>query len=231
MVNTKVMEAAAERRRIQRRYAQQTYKEHGDRVAQLIRQLDGPTQEAHDRAFDLLNQMSVLITEELLEALADPALDPIVADEVVSLLGVSGDEGAKEPIWEFLQANLDDFERTSTAALSLAGLGDERALPYLREGLDDDDEDRVANSVAGLIMVGELEDVELLREVHRRHLTNSEIRSGVASAILTILEASDKRTFSRMMDHIRTSFADRYLWADIWDILDREFGSSPHPVH
>ncbi|HDQ71731.1 MAG TPA: HEAT repeat domain-containing protein [Chloroflexi bacterium] len=231
MVNHKVLEAAAEWRHSQHRQAQRTYTKHGDRVPQLIRQLAGPTQEIHDRAFDLLRQMGALVIEELLAALADPALDPIAADEVISLLGVTGEEAAKKPVWQFLQANLDDPERASTAALSLAGLGDERALPYLREGLDDDDEDRVSNSVAGLIMVGELEDVEHLRKVHRRHLTNSEIRSGVASAILTILESSDERTFSRIMDHIRTSFADRYLWADIWDIMEREFGSGQQPIH
>ncbi len=230
MVNHKVLEAAAEWRRSQHRQAQRTYTKHGDRVPQLIQELAGPTQEIHDRAFDLLKRMGALVIAELLAALADPALDPIVADEVVSLLGVTGKEAAKEPVWQFLQANLDDPERVSTAALSLAGLGDERALSYLRGGLDDDDEDRVANSVAGLIMVGELEDVELLREVHRRHRNNPEIRMGIASAILSILESSNKRTFSRVMDHIRTSFADRYLWADIWDMLDREFGSS-HPVH
>nr|HID14862.1 HEAT repeat domain-containing protein [Anaerolineae bacterium] len=231
MPNRKVMEAAAERRRKMRPQAERTYRKHGARVHELIRQLGGPTQADHDQAFDLLIRMGELAAPALLEALADPALDPVAADEVVSLLGGTGDERARESVWQFLQANRDDPERVSTAALSLAGLGDDRALPYLREGLDADDEEVVANSVAGMIMLGQPEDIPRLRQVHRRHRANREIRFGIANAVLTILGETDQRTFNRTLDEIRTSFADRDLWADIWAILESEFGAPRHLVH
>ncbi|RLC67126.1 MAG: hypothetical protein DRI48_03105 [Chloroflexi bacterium] len=231
MPNRKLMEAAAERRRKMRPLAKRTYHKYGAQAKNLIRQLSGPTQADHDRAFDLLIRMGEFVVPDLLEALSDPTLDPIATDEVISLLGATGDERAREPVWEFLQANLDDPECVSTAALSLAGLGDDRALPYLRQGLDSDDEEYVSNSVAGLIMLGEIEDIPRLRQVHRRYRTHREIRSGIASAVLTILGETNERTFSRRLDEIRTSFADRRLWEDIWSILESEFGSSHHTVH
>jgi HEAT repeat protein len=231
MPNRKVMEASAERRRKMRPQAKRAHDKYGEQAHELIRQLAGPTQADHDLAFDRLSRMGELVASELLEALADPTLDPTATDEVISLLGGTGDERAHEPVWQFLQANKDDPERVSTAALSLAGLGDDRALRYLREGLDDDDEEVVANAVAGLIMLGQPEDVPRLRQVHRRHRANREIRSGVANAVLIVLGETDQRTFNRTMDEIRTSFADRDLWADIWDILESEFGSARHTVH
>lgn len=231
MPNRKLLEAAAERRRRMRPQAERVYQKYGARTHELIRQLAGPTQEDHDRAFDWLSRMGEFITPVLIEALADPMLDPFVADEVVSLLGSTGDERAREPVWQYLQTYHDDPERVSTAALSLASLGDERALPYLREGLNSRDEEVVANAVAALIMLGETEDIPRLREVHRRHRANREIRSGIASAVLTILGETNQRTFNRMLDEIRTSFADRALWEDIWEILEGEFGSKRHPVH
>jgi hypothetical protein len=231
MPNRKVMEAAAERRREMHSQAKRAYREYGALAHNLIRQLAGPAQADHDRAFDRLSQMGELVASELLEALADPALDPIAADEVVSLLGTTGDERAREPIWRFLQENLDDPERLYTAALSLAGLGDDRILPYLREGLDSDDEETVANSVAGMIMVGQSRDISRLREVFRHHRTSREIRFGVANAVLTILGETDQRTFNRTLDEIRTSFTDRDLWDDIWAILEDEFGDKRHPIH
>lgn len=167
----------------------------------------------------------------LLEALADPTLDPFATDEIVSLLGGTGDERAREPVWQFLQANLDDPERVSTAALSLAGLGDDRALPYLREEMDADDEEIVSNAVASMIMMGQMEDIPHLRQVHRRHRANREIRFGIANAILTILGQADRYTFSRKMDDIQASFADRDLWADLWAILESQFGTPRYPVH
>jgi len=133
MPNRKVMEAAAERRRKMRPQAERAYRKYGARARDLIRQLAGPTQADHDLAFDRLARMGELVTSELLEALADSTLDRVATDETVSLLGGTGDERAREPVWRFLQANLDDPERVSTAALSLAGLGDDRALPHLRE--------------------------------------------------------------------------------------------------
>jgi hypothetical protein len=231
MPNRKVMEAAAERRRKMRPQAQRAYRKYGARAHDLIRQLAGPTQADHDRAFDRLADMGEFVASEFLEALADPTLDPIAADEVVSLLGLTGDERAREPLWQFFQANQDDPERASTAALSLAGLGDDRALPYLRAQLDADDEELVANAVASMIMLGQPEDIPHLRQVHRRHRANREIRLGVANAVLTILGETDQRTFNRTLDEIHASFADRHLWADIWAILEDEFGDKGHLVH
>jgi len=231
MPNLKMMEMVKERRRRMRPRAKRLYREYRTQVCDLIHQLGGPVQEDHDRAFDLLSRMGECIASELLEALADPTLDPIAADEVVSLLGGTGDERAREVVWQFLQANLDDPERVSTAALSLAGLGDDRALPYLRQGLDADDEEDVANSAAGLIMLGRMEDIPRLRQAHRLHRANREVRFGIANAILTIVGESDQRTFERTLEEIRTSFADRDLWSDIWAILDSQFGPTRHPVH
>jgi hypothetical protein len=231
MPNRKVMEAAAERRLKMRPQAERAYRKYGARAHDLIRQLAGPIQADHDLAFDRLIRMGEFVVSELLEALADPTLDPIAADEVISLLGGTGDERAREPVWQFLQANRDDPERVSTAALSLAGLGDDRALPCLREELDSDDEELVANAVAGMIMLGQPEDISSLRQVHRGHRANREIRFGVANAVLTILGETDQRIFNRTLDEIRTSFADRDLWADIWAILENEFGPAPPPVH
>lgn len=80
----------------------------------------------------------------------------------------AADERAREPIWQFFQANQNDPERASTAALSLAGLGDDRVLPYLRAGLDAGNEELVANSVAAMIMMGQTKDLPHLRQAHRR---------------------------------------------------------------
>ncbi len=231
MPNRKVMKAAAEQRRQMRPQAERAYRKYGAQARNLIRQLAGPTQADHDEAFDRLSRMGEFASPALLEALDDPTLDLIAADEVVSLLGNTGDEQAREPVWQFLQANLDGPERVSTAALSLAGLGDDRALPYLRKDLDADDEELVANAVAGMIMLGQPEDVPRLRQVHRHHRVNREICSGVANAVLTILGETDQHTFNRMLDEIRTSFVDRHLWADIWANLESEFGSTRHTVH
>jgi hypothetical protein len=231
MPNRKVMEAAAERRRGTRSRANRAYRKHGALAHDLIRQLAGPAQADHDRAYDRLSQMGELVASELLEALADPTLDPLAADEVVSLLGLTGDDQAREPLWQFFQANQDDPERASTAALSLAGLGDDRVLPYLREALDADDKELVSNAVASMIMLGQAEDIPHLRQVHRRHRADREIRLGIASAVLTILGETTEHTFNRTLDEIRTSFADRDLWADIWAILESEFGNKRHPIH
>jgi hypothetical protein len=231
MPNRKVMEAASERRRKMQPHAERAYRRYRTQAHDLIRQLADPTQANHDLAFDRLARMGEFVASELLEALANPTLDPIVADQVVSLLGGTGDERAREPVWQFLHANRGDPERVSTAALSLASLGDDRALPYLREGLESEDEESVANGVAGMITLGQLEDIPHLRQVHHRHRANREVRFGVANAVLAILGETDQRTFDRTLDEIRTSFADRDLWADIWAILENEFGSTRHPVH
>jgi len=227
MPNRKVMLAMAEMRRQMRPEAERIHQQYAAEVPQLIRQLAGPTQAEHDRAFELLQRMGDTIVDELLAALADPELDPFAADEVVSLLGVTGDERAREPVWQFFQAHIDEPERASTAALSLASLLDERVLPYLRQSLDSEDRDCVANAVAGMIMLGEMEDIPRLRAVHRWYRGDPEIRFGIANAILTILGETDQRTFSRTMDDIRYSFADYPLWEDMWYILDSQFGDRP----
>ncbi len=126
MPNLKILKVNDERRREMRPAAERLYRQHQDQIPRLIRQLGGPTQAEHDRAFDLLSQMGEMVASELLDALADPTLDVIAADEAVSLLGVTGDERAREPLWQFFQAHQDDLERASTAALSLSGLGDDR---------------------------------------------------------------------------------------------------------
>jgi len=230
MPNRKVIKAAEEMRRKMRPQAKIAYREHGAQARALIRQLAGPTQEGHDRAFDLLSSMGEFVVTELLEALDDMMLDPIAADEIVSLLGTTGDERAQEPIWQFLQ-NQCNPDRICTAAMSLAGLGDDRALPYLRRSMEADDEDLISDAVAGMIMVGQMEDIALLRQVHRHHHANREIRFGVANAILTIAGEADQATFNRTLDDIQASFADRDLWDDIWAILESEFGNKRHPIH
>jgi HEAT repeat protein len=224
MPNYRVLEEAARLRRRKRRSAQRLYRRYKQQVPALIRQL-GTTQAAHDRAFDLLSKMGDILVAELLEALADPALDPIAADEVVSLLGAAGDQRAQTALWAFFEANRDDPERASTAALSLSGLGDERVLPYARQSLQASDEELVSNAVASLISLGELEDVDRLRLVHLRFLANREIRVGVASAILTILGEADEATMRRKMDEIEAGPMDAELWDDIWSILRQQLGS------
>lgn len=230
MPNLKILKVNAERRREMRPAAERLYRQHQDQVPRLIRQLAGPTQAEHDRAFELLTQMGEMVASELLDALADPTLDVMAADEVVSLLGLTGDERAREPLWQFFQAQ-DDLERASSAALSLSGLGDDRVLPFLRRTLDSDDEELVSNAVAAMITVGAMEDIPLLRKIHRQHSTNWEIRYGIANVILTIVGEADQRTFNRTLDDIQARFADRHLWDDIWTILDSEFGAKDVTWH
>jgi len=231
MPNLKIMEAAAERRRQMRPKAERLYRQYRDQVPRLISQLAGPAQEEHDRAFDLLSQMGEMVVSELLDALADPTLDDIAADEVVSLLGVTGDDRASEPLWNFFQAHLDDLERASAAALSLASLGDDRVLPFLRQALEAEDEELVANAVAAMVTVGTMDDIPRLREIHRKNLTNWEIRFGIANVILSIVGEADQSTFNRTLDDIQASFADRRLWDDIWAILDAQFGTKDVTWH
>jgi len=224
MPNRKVLREAATRRRRKRKSAERVYWRYRSQVPAMIRHLGGPTQADHDRAFRLLSQMGGAIVSELLDALADPSLDPIAADEVVSLLGAAGDPRSQPALWDFFQAHHDDPERASTAALSLAGLGDVRVLPFVRESLRWRDEELVADAVASLIILGELEDIDRLRVTYLRHLSNSEIRMGIASAIFAILAETDEETGTRTLDEIEASPVDSALWGDIWLILDRQFG-------
>jgi HEAT repeat protein len=220
-----MLETMAEGRRQMRPAAERVHGQYHDQVPQLIRQLAGPTQAEHDLAYDLLRQMGDMVVPDLLAALDDPTLDDIVADEVVSLLGMAGDDRAREPLWEFFQTYQDDPERASTAALSLAYLADERILPFVRQSLDAHDEEIVSNAVVSLFVIGTTEDIPRLRELHRGHLTHQEIRSAIANAVLTILGETSQRTFERTLDDIQTRFADRHLWDDIWAILEGEFGT------
>lgn len=231
MPNLKILKASAELRLQMRPTAERLYGQYRDHVPRLIRQLAGPTQAEHDQAFDLLSQMGEMVASGLLDALADPTLDDIAADEVVSLLGVTGDERACEPLWDFFQTHQDDLERASTAALSLSNLGDDRVLPFLRQTLNADDEELVSNAVAAMITVGTMADIPRLREIHRKHLANWEIRFGIANAILTIVGETDQRAFNRTLDDIQASFADRRLWDDIWAILDAQFGTKDVTWH
>jgi HEAT repeat protein len=231
MPNLKVLEAVAESRRQARPEAQRVYEQHRDLVSNLIRQLGGPTQTRRDRAYDLLRQMDDMVAPELLAALADPTLDLDILEQVVFLLGFTGYERAREPVWDFFQAHQDDRERAATAALSLAGLGDDRVLPFVRQMLNADDEEWVANAVAAMITIGTPEDIPRLREVHRQHLTNDEIRWGIASAVLSILGEIGQRTRERTLDDIEASLADRHLWDDIWAILEEQFGTKDVTWH
>ncbi len=228
MPNKKVLKAAADRRRQAHRLAVHEYRRYRDQVPDLIRQLGSPAQPEHDRAFRLLIKMGDTITDELLAALGDSRLDSIVADEVVSLLGATGDARAVEPAWAYFQANQQDPERASTAALSVAGLGDDRVLPYLREALQFGDRESVANAAAAMITVGQLEDIPLLRLVHRQFKADVDIRKGVANAVLTILGESDRGSMERALNEIENSIADHDLWDDIWAELERTFGPNRH---
>jgi HEAT repeat protein len=223
MPNLKVLEAAAESRREARPEAQRVYDQHRDQISNLIRQLAGPTQTHRDQAYDLLSQMGDVVAPELFAALVDPTLDLDILEQVIFLLGFTGYERACEPLWDFFQAHQDDRERAATAALSLAGLGDDRALPFVRQMLNADDEEWVANAVAAMIAIGRPEDIPRLREIHRQHLTNDEIRFGIASAVLSILGETEQRTRERTLDDIEVSLADRHLWDDIRAILEEQF--------
>jgi HEAT repeat protein len=228
MPNRKVLEAAAASRRRGRRLAAREYLRYKAEVPELIRQLGGPTQAAHDRAFRLLAKMADAVTDELLETLADPTFDPDAAHEVVSLLGRTGDPRAIEPIWAFFQANRHDIDRASTAALSLSFLGDERVLPFLRESLWTGDNERVANAAAAMIAVGQMQDLPMLRTVHRQFKADTEIRLGVANAVLSILGETDQAIMEQELDDIQGSIADHDLWDDIWALLEQSFGSGPY---
>ena len=234
MPNRKVMDAAAERRRRgHHRAVRDMPRRHEAEVSALIRQLGGPTRAAHDRAFRLLADMADAVTDELLEALADPTLDPIASDEIVSLLGTTGDPRAIEPVWAFFQAQRNDPERASTAAICLAGLGDDRVLPYLRESLRTGDPDSVSNAAAAMIIprtplrgvLGQLEDIPLLCVVHRQFKADTEIRTGIANAILAILAETDETTLEQELDDIQDNLADHDLWDDIWALLEQSFGA------
>ena len=62
--------------------------------------------------------------------------------------------------------------------------------------METDNEELVANGVAGLATLGQTEDITQLRQVHYRHRANREICMGVANAILTTED--DDQALARM---------------------------------
>ena len=75
-------------------------------------------------------------------------------------------------------------------------------------------------AVAGLIPLGELEDVDRLRLVSLRFLANREIRMA-AGAILTILGEVDEATVDRELEKIEASPVDAVLWDDLGYMLEQ----------
>lgn len=219
MPNSKVIIAAEERRQARAAHAQRVYNGYAVQVKQLTHQLAGPSRGDHDRALRLLNQMSFLIVPDLLNAIVDPALDKDAVDEVVSLLGDAGDCNACQALWQHFHAVSHEPERASQVALSLAKLGDPLVLPYLREGLESGAPEQVMNAIQGMRFVGELEDFNRLRVIHRTCLDYGDdardIRKYAVNAILAILEEAGSHTSDRLLDQIRNNFADRALWKDI----------------
>ena len=219
MPNTKVILAAEERRFARAAHAQRVYDGYAVQVEVLIHQLAGPSRGDHDRSLRLLRQMSFLIVPELSACLTDPTLDKAAVDEVVSLLGDTGSSSASQALWEHFKEVSNEPERASITALSLAKLGDPLILPYLRQELDTGVPEQVNNAVLGLIFVGELEDFSRLRAIHRTCLDYGDyaivIRKSAVKAILAILEEEGGHTSDRLLDQIRSSFADRALWKDI----------------
>jgi HEAT repeat protein len=219
MPNAKVLQAAAQRRFARTSLAERVYKGYADQVPELIQQLTGPSKFDHNRAYNLIFQMNLLIVPELVEALHDPSLPEKVVDDVIALLGTTGDERVRTPLWEFFEANKDRPERASRAVRSLACLGDERVLPYARANLENGCSEQVLDLVFALVYLGKLEDIPRLRAIHRKFLgsekTCLEIRRGAASAILAILGEDSSHMNNRVMEQIRNSFADNILWKDI----------------
>lgn len=221
MPNVKVLQAVQERHQAREAHAQRVYTGYADQVPKLIHALAGVSQADHRRALRVLTQMSFLIVPQLIDALANPALDAQAQDEVVAVLGLAGDRSACEAILRHFDAVRGNPQRASLVALSLARLGEPCILPFLRAELDSDQFERVLNAVSALRSLGELEDITRLRAVHR---TSSrfdegarEIRKAVVSAILAILDEVGGHSAERFLDQIRNSFADRALWKEISD--------------
>ncbi len=69
----------------------------------------------------------------------------------------------------------------------------------------------VASELLDALADPTLDDIPLLRKIHRQRSTNWEIRFGIANIILAIVGEADQRAFNYTLD-------------DIWAILDSEFG-------
>jgi hypothetical protein len=219
MPNIKILQAAAERRQARFAHAQRVYDSYAEHVPDIIRDLNGPSQADHQRAIRLLTQMSFLIVPQLIQALQDPTLVEEAVDEVVHLLGEAGDRSASGWLWEHLQRVQTDPRRSTLTALSLARLGDDRVLPVVKKGLDYDSPECILNALAALRCVGQIEDVTRLRAIHRASSNygdrSREVRKGALNAILAILDEVGGHTSDRVLEGIRSNFADRALWKDI----------------
>jgi HEAT repeat protein len=219
MANTKVLLAADERRQARVSHAKRVHGSYAGQVEFLIHQLAGPSQADRDRAGRLLTQMSCLIVPQLIEALNDPGLDDHAIDEIAAFLGDTGDESARQPLWDYYKTVKDDPDRSRLAILSLAKLGDPEILSFVRQELDTDHPEKVSSAITALKYLGELEDVSRLRAIHRTCLVFGEsargIRKEVVNAILAILDEAGEHTAARTMDQIRSSFADQALWKEI----------------
>jgi hypothetical protein len=75
-----------------------------------------------------------------------------------------------------------------------------------------------------MIALGQMEDIPSLRTVHRQFKADTEIRLGVANALLSILGETDQATMEQELDDIRDNIADHDLWDDIWALLEQSFG-------
>lgn len=223
MPNQKILDAIHLQVRSRRLQGRRVHRRYQQRVPELLEKLGSDSQAIHDKAFDLLAQMSMLIVPELIAVLEDPQADPLVQDEAGSLLGLTGDLRAREPLLRLLDRVQGNYKRMVNTALSLSGLGESSVLPILRRGLKSRDRNLISNAVAAMIAVGELEDVPRLRKIHRHFRTDPEIRMGTANAILAILEENGMQAVERTLDDIRESFADRALWEDIWELLEQSY--------
>jgi hypothetical protein len=227
MPNSKVLKAAEERRQARLSHAQRVYRSYSGQVNSLIHQLAGPSQADHDRAYRLLTGMSGLIIPQLIEALHDHTLDDSAVDEVVALLGDTGDESARQAVNEHFIKVQDDPERSCTAMLSLAKLGDSEILSLVRQQLDADHPEKICTAITALKYIGELEDISRLRAIHHTSAVYGEytrsIRKGVVDAILAILDEAGAHTTARSLDQIRSSFADQGLWKELSAYTDYSF--------
>jgi hypothetical protein len=219
MPNSKVLQAAEERRQARISHAQRVYKSYSGQVNTLIHQLAGASPADHDRAFRLLIGMSSMIIPQLIEALHDPALDDSAVDEVVSLLGDTGDENARKAVKEHFIKVQGDPDRACAAMLSLAKLGDSEILSVVRQQLDSDHPEKICDAITALKYLGELEDISRLRAIHRTSVAFGDytrsIRKGAVDAILAILDEAGAHTAARFLDQIRSSFADQALWKEL----------------
>jgi len=83
-------------------------------------------------------------------------------------------------------------------------------LPYLREALRTGEPDSVSNAAAAMIMLGQLEDIPLLRVVHRQFKADMEIRAGIATHP-GYLGETDEAALERELDDIQAACLSRSM--------------------